>query len=226
MRQPFSGGHESLANQEIAPLEVAPRSEPGPVPERSAKPSTWRVCRLGQRAIRAVRRRSDRDAVARAKHSHLLEQLTSDAHAPFKRLATESPEVYSYSQQEVVTPLVNGRTGSARTHWWIVLGASLLLLIASPISSGGLHQFRRSPPVAPVRDRRSSSARRSAPTAVCANGCLKCRRGRRRRIRWSSDRAPGDSLHRPMASRRPSAIVGNGFAPDFLQFRARSSGLC
>ena len=77
-------------------------------------------------------------AVARAKPGYGREQVASDVNALFKRLAAEHPEVYSASQQGVVTPLVNYWTGSARIHLWIVLGASLLLLTASAISSGSL----------------------------------------------------------------------------------------
>ena len=77
-------------------------------------------------------------AVARAKPGYSRNQIDSDVNALFKRLATEYPESYSNSQQGVVTPLVNYWTGSARIHLWIVLGASLLLLTASAISSGGL----------------------------------------------------------------------------------------
>ena len=77
-------------------------------------------------------------AVARGKPGYGREQVASDVSALFKRLATEYPEAYSASQQGVVTPLINYWTGSARIHLWIVLGASLLLLTASAISSGGL----------------------------------------------------------------------------------------
>ena len=77
-------------------------------------------------------------AVVRAKTGYSQEQISSDVNALFKRLAIEHPEVYSSSQQGVVTPLVNYWTGSARIHLWIVLGASLLLLVASAISSGSL----------------------------------------------------------------------------------------
>ena len=77
-------------------------------------------------------------AVARAKPGYRREQVASDVNTLFKRLAAEHPEVYSASQQGAVTPLVNYWTGSARIHLWIVLGASLLLLTASAIGSGGL----------------------------------------------------------------------------------------
>ena len=77
-------------------------------------------------------------AVARAKPGYGSEQVASDVNALFKRLAAEHPEAYSPSQRGVVTPLVNYWTGSARIHLWIVFGASLLLLTASAISSGGL----------------------------------------------------------------------------------------
>ena len=77
-------------------------------------------------------------AVARAQPGYSRKQVASDVSALFERLASEYPEAYSSSQQGVVTPLVNYWTGSARIHLWIVLGASLLLLTASAISSGGL----------------------------------------------------------------------------------------
>ena len=77
-------------------------------------------------------------AVARAKPGYSRQQVDSDVSALFKRLASEYPEAYKISQRGVVTPLVNYWTGSARIHLWIVLGASLLLLTAAAISSGGL----------------------------------------------------------------------------------------
>ena len=77
-------------------------------------------------------------AVARARPGYSLASIRSDVNALFSRLAAEYPESYSSSQRGVVTPLVNYWTGSARIHLWIVLGASLLLLAASAISSGGL----------------------------------------------------------------------------------------
>ncbi len=76
-------------------------------------------------------------AVARAKPGYPREQVASDVNALFRRLANEYPEAYSSSQRGVVIPLVNYWTGSARIHLWIVLGAALLLLTASAISSGG-----------------------------------------------------------------------------------------
>ena len=77
-------------------------------------------------------------AVARAKPGHSRQQVDRDVSGLFARLANDYPEVYSSSQRGVVIPLVNYWTGSARIHLWIVLGASLLLLTASAISSGGL----------------------------------------------------------------------------------------
>ena len=77
-------------------------------------------------------------AVARAKPGYSRQQIDSDVNALFRRLASEYPEAYSSSQRAIVTPLVNYWTGSARIHLWIVLGASLLLLTAAAISSGGL----------------------------------------------------------------------------------------
>ena len=77
-------------------------------------------------------------AVARAKPGYSRQHVDRDVSALFTRLANEYPEAYSSSQRGVVIPLVNYWTGSARIHLWIVLGASLLLLIASAISSGGI----------------------------------------------------------------------------------------
>jgi putative ABC transport system permease protein len=54
----------------------------------------------------------------------------------FKRLAADYPAFYSKSEHGVVTPLVEYWTGSARIHLWIMLGASLLLLIASIVTCG------------------------------------------------------------------------------------------
>ena len=48
------------------------------------------------------------------------------------------PEAYTRSQRAVVTPLVEYWTGSARSHLWIMLGASLLLLVASMMSASNL----------------------------------------------------------------------------------------
>ncbi len=56
----------------------------------------------------------------------------------FKRLAADYPEAYTASQRGVVTPLVEYWTGSSRLHLWIMLGASLLLLVASIMSASNL----------------------------------------------------------------------------------------
>lgn len=77
-------------------------------------------------------------AIARAKPGFTREHISEQAKALFKRLAMDYPKVYSQSQEAVVTPLVEYWTGSARPHLWIMLGASLLLLVASIISAGNL----------------------------------------------------------------------------------------
>jgi len=77
-------------------------------------------------------------AIVRTRPGVPRSRLTGEVQALFKRLATDHPEVYTRSQMAVVTPLVEYSTGSARTHLWIMLGASLLLLATSIISSGNL----------------------------------------------------------------------------------------
>jgi ABC-type antimicrobial peptide transport system permease subunit len=64
--------------------------------------------------------------------------IVSEVKELFKRLAVDHPEVYTRSQMAVVTPLVEYTTGSARVYLWIMLGASVLLLLASIISAGNL----------------------------------------------------------------------------------------
>ncbi|MES1258057.1 MAG: ABC transporter permease [Acidobacteriota bacterium] len=77
-------------------------------------------------------------AIARAKPGLGREQIARDVKALFRRVAAEHPEAYTGTQQGVVTPLVEYWTGSARLHLWIMLGASLLLLVASIVSAGNL----------------------------------------------------------------------------------------
>ena len=77
-------------------------------------------------------------AIARIRRGQAHNGIAGKVNALFKRLAADYPEAYSPSQQGVVTPLVEYWTGSARLHLWIMLGASLLLLIASTISAGNL----------------------------------------------------------------------------------------
>lgn len=77
-------------------------------------------------------------AIARMKPGQSRAGIANRVNALFKRLAADHPEVYSQSQRGVVTPLVEYWTGSARLHLWIMLGASLLLLIASTIACGNL----------------------------------------------------------------------------------------
>ena len=77
-------------------------------------------------------------AIARAKPGLSREHISDQVRALFKRLVSDYPKVYSPSQEGVVTPLVEYWTGSARVHLWIMLCASLLLLVASIISAGNL----------------------------------------------------------------------------------------
>ena len=74
-------------------------------------------------------------AIARAEPGFSHGQIESEVGALFQRLAADYPEVYSPAQQGVVTPLVQYWTGSARLHLWIMLGASVLLFLASTITS-------------------------------------------------------------------------------------------
>lgn len=77
-------------------------------------------------------------AIARVKPGFSYEHISDQVNALFKRLSVEHREAYSPSQEGVVTPLVEYWTGSARLHLWIMLGASLLLLVASIVSAGNL----------------------------------------------------------------------------------------
>jgi putative ABC transport system permease protein len=77
-------------------------------------------------------------AIARTRPGVSREQIAVPVNALFARLAADHPEAYTRSQRGVVTPLVEYWTGSARPHLWIMLCASLLLLIASVISSSNL----------------------------------------------------------------------------------------
>jgi putative ABC transport system permease protein len=77
-------------------------------------------------------------AIARTKPGISRDRIANQVNALFMRLAADYPEAYTPSQRGVVTPLVEYWTGSARLHLWIMLGASLLLLIASILSSSNL----------------------------------------------------------------------------------------
>jgi putative ABC transport system permease protein len=75
-------------------------------------------------------------AIVRLKASEPADGIARRVNELFRRLAVDYPAFYSKSQRGVVTPLVEYWTGSARIHLWIMLGASLLLLIASTITCG------------------------------------------------------------------------------------------
>ena len=77
-------------------------------------------------------------AIVRTKPGLSHERIATQVDALFKRLAADHPEAYSSSQRGVVTPLVEYWVGSARLHLWIMLGASLLLLALSAVSSSNL----------------------------------------------------------------------------------------
>jgi putative ABC transport system permease protein len=77
-------------------------------------------------------------AIARTRPGVSRERIAIQVNALFARLGADHPEAYTRSQRGVVTPLVEYWTGSARLHLWIMLGASLLLLLAAIISSGNL----------------------------------------------------------------------------------------
>jgi len=91
-----------------------------------------------ERAIVDRRGATFLQAIARAKPGVSRDRIAVQVNALFARLAADHPEAYTRSQRGVVTPLVEYWTGSARLHLWIMLGASLLLLIASIISAGNL----------------------------------------------------------------------------------------
>ena len=91
-----------------------------------------------ERAIVDRRGATFLQAIARTKPSVSRERIASEVNALLERLAADHPEAYTRSQRGVVTPLVEYWTGSARVHLWIMLGASLLLLIAAVISASNL----------------------------------------------------------------------------------------
>jgi putative ABC transport system permease protein len=81
-------------------------------------------------------------AIVRVKRGYSRASLTTQVNTLFARLAADHPDAYTPSQQAVVTPIAEYWTGSARLHLWIMLGASLLLLIAATISAGNLFLSR------------------------------------------------------------------------------------
>jgi predicted permease len=94
-------------------------------------------------------------AIVRIKPGSSLASVVAQVNTLFTRLATDHPDVYSRTQEGVVTPLIEYWTGSARLHLWIMLGASLLLLVAATISAGNLFLSR-------VLSRRQEIATRAA----------------------------------------------------------------
>src|SRR5260370_109718 len=94
-------------------------------------------------------------AIARVKRGYSRASVTAEVNALFARLAAEHPDAYSRSQRGVMMPITEYWTGSARLHLWIMLGASLLLLVAATISAGNLFLSR-------ALSRRQEIATRSA----------------------------------------------------------------
>lgn len=74
-------------------------------------------------------------AIARVKPGVSEERVASRVDGLVRTLAMQHPEAYSPSQRAVVTPLTEYWTGSSRVHLWILLGASVLLLIAAILSA-------------------------------------------------------------------------------------------
>jgi predicted permease len=97
----------------------------------------WIPLGVEQRVV-ARRTATFLQAIARVKPGYSREAVAAQANALFARLAADHPDAYSRTQQGVVTPLTEYWTGSARLHLWIMLGASLLLLVAATISAGNL----------------------------------------------------------------------------------------
>ncbi len=81
-------------------------------------------------------------AIARVKRGYSRDSLTTQVNTLFARLAADHPDAYLRSQRGVMTPITEYWTGSARLHLWIMLGASLLLLVAATISAGNLFLSR------------------------------------------------------------------------------------
>ena len=161
-------------------------------------------------------------AIARTRPGVSRERIAVQANALFQRLAVDHPEAYSRSQQAVVTPLVEYWTGSARLHLWIMLGASLLLLIASIISAGNLLLSRILS--APFRNRHTVGAGGATQSDP---GAIRCR-GRSRRdprgVGWIGPRSLGDSMVGQIGTHGHPATGGRGFGPEQLLFRGRCGG--
>jgi len=81
-------------------------------------------------------------AIVRIKRGYSRSSLTAQVNTLFARLAIDHPDAYSRSQQGVMTSLTAYWTGPARLHLWIMLGASLLLLVAATISAANLFLSR------------------------------------------------------------------------------------
>ncbi len=77
-------------------------------------------------------------AIARTRPGVSRDRIDVLVNALFQRVAVQYREVYTRSQRGVVTPLVEYWTGSARGHLWIMLTASVLLLVASMMSASNL----------------------------------------------------------------------------------------
>ena len=122
-----------------------------------------------------------------------------------------------------MTPLVEYWTGSARLHLWIMLGASLLLLIASVISSSNLLLSRTLSRRPEIATRLALGARRGQILAQLGDGR---RTGGDRRGGGGFGRgAIGHSIAGQVGAGGHSAIAGGGFGSEQLLFRRRRGGI-
>ncbi|HTA43360.1 MAG TPA: ADOP family duplicated permease [Bryobacteraceae bacterium] len=156
-------------------------------------------------------------AIARAKSGIPSGKIGAEVNALFQRLAADHPEVYTKSQRAVVTPLVEYWTGSARIHLWIMLAASLLLLVASAISAGNLLLSRALRRRHEITTRLALGARRPqilaqfaaegilAAIVSAGAGLAVAQAAIRILVRW----APGDIPRLPQAALDPRSF---GFA--------------
>ena len=171
-------------------------------------------------------------AIARTKPGISRERILVQVNALFSRLAADHPEAYTRSQRGVVRPLVEYWTGSARLHLWIMLGASLLLLLASIISAGNLLLSRTLMRRHEIATRLALGARRGqilaqlgsegalASMVAAAAGLGVAEIAIRFLVRW----APADIPRLPEAALDAVQLLLRRYAPQcWLRWHARSS---
>ncbi len=88
------------------------------------------------------RRTSFLQAIARLKPGSSPLEATAEVNALFQRLAHQYPDVYSASQNAVITPLLNYWVGSAGLQLLAAFAASLLLLLSSCVTASNLFLSR------------------------------------------------------------------------------------